>query len=324
MALTPAICTQCGAQIQVDGSKEAGICPNCGTAFITEKVINKFVTHNNFAGATFNVQGGPTIENLYILADRAYEEKKYDDADSYYRRILEQSANEWKAYYRHSIYDLNKEYESRYLDDKKKEEIKNIKLKLANNAFQLMVKNDAYPTAKEFFSWFCEVTEGMNVYDARHGASPFMYKIFDYINNNYKENKKETILSVAEYFVDKNSYRYPFTENLYKKLIELNSDGYLTDIITKCLEKCYKGSRNCVPRSNPKKTGYDDWEKAYLEKFPERKDEVEKNFNERYKWWKENRSSEISANIWGSFFTILKILLAVVGLFIWFRACSIF
>lgn len=42
MALTAAICTQCGAQIQVDESKDAGICPSCGTAFITEKVIHQF------------------------------------------------------------------------------------------------------------------------------------------------------------------------------------------------------------------------------------------------------------------------------------------
>ena len=44
------------------------ICPNCGTAFITEKVIHNFVTNNNFAGATINVQGGVDIENLYTLA----------------------------------------------------------------------------------------------------------------------------------------------------------------------------------------------------------------------------------------------------------------
>lgn len=297
MALTPVICTQCGAQIQVDGSKEAGICPNCGTAFITEKVINKFVTHNNFAGATFNVQGGPTIENLYILADRAYEEKKYDDADSYYRKILEQSANEWKAYYRHSIYDLNKEYEGKNLDDKKKEEIKNIKLKLANNAFQLMVKNDTSPTAEVFSSWFYEVAVTANV--NAHDASTLMYKIFDYINNNYKENKKETIISVAEYFVDRWRYWHPFTDNLYKKLVELNSDGYLTDVTKRCLEKIYKETRDYTPpvtykAYNPKNKGYDEWEKAYLEYFPERKDEVEKNFNDRCTKWQKHRASEVS------------------------------
>ena len=42
MSLVVAKCTQCGANIEVDPDKEAGICPNCGTAFITEKVIHNY------------------------------------------------------------------------------------------------------------------------------------------------------------------------------------------------------------------------------------------------------------------------------------------
>ena len=39
LALVPAKCTQCGGQIKVDDSKEAGICKHCGMPFITEKAI---------------------------------------------------------------------------------------------------------------------------------------------------------------------------------------------------------------------------------------------------------------------------------------------
>ncbi|HIZ10458.1 MAG TPA: leucine-rich repeat protein, partial [Candidatus Borkfalkia avicola] len=46
MPLVPAVCTQCGAPIEVDNAKEAGICPRCGTAFITEKVINNYITQH--------------------------------------------------------------------------------------------------------------------------------------------------------------------------------------------------------------------------------------------------------------------------------------
>ena len=42
MAMIPAKCTNCGANIQVDKTKEAGICESCGTAFITEKAINNY------------------------------------------------------------------------------------------------------------------------------------------------------------------------------------------------------------------------------------------------------------------------------------------
>ncbi|MCL2555537.1 MAG: hypothetical protein FWE03_00770 [Firmicutes bacterium] len=45
MSLIPAICTQCGANIQVDSTKETGICNHCQTAFITEKVIHN---HNSY------------------------------------------------------------------------------------------------------------------------------------------------------------------------------------------------------------------------------------------------------------------------------------
>ncbi len=36
MPLVAAKCTQCGANIEVDNTKEAGIYKYCGTAFITE------------------------------------------------------------------------------------------------------------------------------------------------------------------------------------------------------------------------------------------------------------------------------------------------
>ena len=97
MALKPAICTQCGGQIEVDDSKEAGICQFCGTAFITEKVIHQFVTQNNFAGATFNIQGGVDIENLYTLARRAVEANNKDDVLKYYGQIRERDPNDWES-----------------------------------------------------------------------------------------------------------------------------------------------------------------------------------------------------------------------------------
>ena len=56
-----AICTQCGAPIQVDENKDAGICPNCGTAFVTEKVINNYIsqhtTVNNLKHGYFAAHG---------------------------------------------------------------------------------------------------------------------------------------------------------------------------------------------------------------------------------------------------------------------------
>ena len=54
--LTPAICTQCGANIEVDASHEAGVCKFCGTAFITEKAINNYINnHSTVHNVTENI-----------------------------------------------------------------------------------------------------------------------------------------------------------------------------------------------------------------------------------------------------------------------------
>ena len=41
--MAPAICTQCGAKIEVNPSLDASICPYCGTAFVVEKAVKKYV-----------------------------------------------------------------------------------------------------------------------------------------------------------------------------------------------------------------------------------------------------------------------------------------
>lgn len=92
MPLVPAICTQCGAQIEVDDTHEAGVCKHCGTAFITEKAINKYTTYitnnNNFAGANINIVGGD-VENLLELARNAVELNNENDTLKYCEKALE-------------------------------------------------------------------------------------------------------------------------------------------------------------------------------------------------------------------------------------------
>ena len=44
--LVPAICTQCGGQVQVDPSQEAAVCQYCGTPFIVEKAIQNYSIQN--------------------------------------------------------------------------------------------------------------------------------------------------------------------------------------------------------------------------------------------------------------------------------------
>ena len=56
MKFVPAKCTQCGAELKVDRSKEAAICEHCGTPFIVEKAISNYMVANysKFYGTPWN------------------------------------------------------------------------------------------------------------------------------------------------------------------------------------------------------------------------------------------------------------------------------
>ena len=65
MALKPAICTQCGAKIEVDDTHESGVCSQCGTEFVTETVIQQSVNNVNIENATIVQQGfNPYFEEV--------------------------------------------------------------------------------------------------------------------------------------------------------------------------------------------------------------------------------------------------------------------
>lgn len=58
MPLVQAKCTNCGANLEIDNTKDAAICPYCGTAFVVEKAINNYNTTNQIQAGVVNVYGG--------------------------------------------------------------------------------------------------------------------------------------------------------------------------------------------------------------------------------------------------------------------------
>ena len=62
MPLTQAKCTNCGANLEIDNTKDAAICPYCGTAFIVEKAINNYNTTNQIHADTVNIYGGNSAD----------------------------------------------------------------------------------------------------------------------------------------------------------------------------------------------------------------------------------------------------------------------
>lgn len=67
MPIVPAICTQCGAAVEVNDAHDAAVCPHCQTPFIIEKAINHYHTTQNYQinGGVVNIHSGPSVEEIY-------------------------------------------------------------------------------------------------------------------------------------------------------------------------------------------------------------------------------------------------------------------
>lgn len=63
MAFVPAICSKCGANISVNNQEDAGICQYCGTAFVTQKVINNYIQYNQNISNNYNQTNNINIYN---------------------------------------------------------------------------------------------------------------------------------------------------------------------------------------------------------------------------------------------------------------------
>ena len=57
MSIVAATCTNCGANVNVESTKDAAICQYCGTPFIVEKAIHNYQVMNNISGSVVNIYG---------------------------------------------------------------------------------------------------------------------------------------------------------------------------------------------------------------------------------------------------------------------------
>lgn len=118
MALVPAKCTQCGGNIEVDDTHEAGICQHCGTPFITEKAINNYTANitnnivNNFSGANVTFANTTDIDKLYQTARRFRKDCNSEEAAKYYDMILKEDPESWEAYFFCSYYKAFPKFKS--------------------------------------------------------------------------------------------------------------------------------------------------------------------------------------------------------------------
>ena len=62
MPLVQAKCTNCGANLVINNTLDAAVCPYCNTAFIVEKAVNNYNTTNHINAGVVNVYGGNSAD----------------------------------------------------------------------------------------------------------------------------------------------------------------------------------------------------------------------------------------------------------------------
>jgi len=98
--MVPAICTQCGAQVNVDASQETAFCSFCGAKFIIEKAVNNYnIKSANIGHAdTINVYTGDSPESLTDRAFIMLNDNQSRKARELFDEALNKNPRYWKAY----------------------------------------------------------------------------------------------------------------------------------------------------------------------------------------------------------------------------------
>lgn len=102
MPLVAAQCTNCGAALQVDNSKDAAVCQYCGSAFIVEKAIHNYEINN-----TYRIENANIIVNdeksfakrMAAAEEYLYQLKEYNAAYEIFNEIESLAPTNYKVWY---------------------------------------------------------------------------------------------------------------------------------------------------------------------------------------------------------------------------------
>ena len=81
MPLVNAQCTNCGGFLEVESTKDAAICPHCGTPYIVEKAINNYSINNTNIIQNATISMKESADELWNKALRLYEFGEKEKAD---------------------------------------------------------------------------------------------------------------------------------------------------------------------------------------------------------------------------------------------------
>ena len=84
--VVPAICTNCGAELKVDPTRDAAVCEYCGTPFVVEKVINKYSVENAHIDHVDNVNIDlkGSVDSIVGMLEREWDKKREADKEFFH------------------------------------------------------------------------------------------------------------------------------------------------------------------------------------------------------------------------------------------------
>jgi len=95
MPLISAVCPQCKAKIQIESEKDAGLCPQCHTPFVTKKARMCFhdAVINNPNG-----EEGKEIENLLRAGDAYLKLEDFSSAKTAFMKLTEEAPFDYRGW----------------------------------------------------------------------------------------------------------------------------------------------------------------------------------------------------------------------------------
>lgn len=185
MGLVAANCTQCGAPIEVDDTKESGVCGYCGTPYVTKKIINIF-------------NHGPSEINLLNRADDFFQKRDYTKALEYYNRVLDINIDNKQAKIGTLKVKIIQLENSELKQNDKKSKLKNL-----YNEYLLLDKSDLTISKKLYCILMAEAMALNDIDKTRE----YTKKLISVV---YKENPDNPVLSVwfKKYYIGKRVVSY--------------------------------------------------------------------------------------------------------------------
>lgn len=103
MSLVPAKCTNCGGELQIDNTKDAAVCPYCGSAFIIEKAVNLYNQTYNINTNTVNILqqsgGRDSADKLYEAGLNALNIHNYSLAEKCFSDMKKYYPSDYRGYW---------------------------------------------------------------------------------------------------------------------------------------------------------------------------------------------------------------------------------